>query len=230
MAIKPVAKDAFQTKMTGLIEKINKAKHQVREELFATLRRYGGIELVVFANGQGDDGAIDDWHLMITPHSSTGVYDGTYSTRYPILSHDAMCRLEREEFIPGCTVKQAIEDYALELIDDNSDGIDWVNGNGGSVQLSLDLTRDKPIVSVLYRYRVVSLENAGTYHYDALTGKLLSTDISGSVPLDYLTDHDDPHIRHVAEAADQADFAELQSIDWEEIEGCYSTDSEENEE
>jgi len=181
-------------------------KQPLREKLFQRLRAAQGIELVICANGEDDDGHIEDWSIQVSPdyakeHPTTTRPGYTFDQTilWPALNFEATEVIMKEHLEPGITVEQAMNDFADAILEDTGKP-DWVNNEGGRVEIRVDLMGAEPLVKVNYELRIMEFEPAGTFYYHGLT----------VMPITETT------------LDEASDFAILQS-DWSDVEG-YTID------
>jgi hypothetical protein len=103
---------------------------------------------------------------------------------------------------PGVTVEQAMNEFADAILDDRNTP-DWVNNEGGRVEIRVDLMGVEPIVTVCYDTRIIAFEPAGTFYYHGVTVMPITEPTPDNA----------------------VEFAECPS-DWDEIEGSCSMDDE----
>lgn len=165
-------------------------RRETRAKLFDKIREVHGVELLIMADGGGDHGEIDQIRIFV-PQQYTN--ERPYINEiYPAIGYQQQNALLEQRFTPEQTVDEAICDFAWSVLDDNT-APDWINDDGGRVEIRVDLTVPEPQVTVTYELLVTHFEPGGVYRYDALSG----------------TPHDAVPLSAVSETAE---LLELQSL------------------
>jgi len=143
---------------------------ELRKILFDKLKAQDIVEIVVVADGSGDQGDIVDITLL-NPSQRGWVYnDAPYFSESDVNKEH---KLLLTKLTPHKTAEDIIKNLAYQVLDDQR-APDWQNNHGGQVIIRIDVDGGSHHVKegeirATYQTRVVSLRAAEEFSYDALS-------------------------------------------------------------
>lgn len=148
-------------------------------KLFAFLKSNGISHLVIMASGRKDDIEIEDSSFVLEEFSSKE--DRVSETLVDYIKRNNIL----EYHLDNVTISKHIESFTYDILG-SSPTLNWWDGSGGVVELTVDLTASDPIVVAKHHYRVIGFQPAGTFVYD------VSSDMKRLAGFGYKEDPPDP--------------------------------------
>jgi len=172
------------------------------QKLFDYLSRLGIVNLEIHANGEGDNGDIE--HILF---GIPAIDAEQHSVSYPYLDYDKTEKILSRKFMQA-TIETAIKTIGYQLLDDGR-APDWINAEGGHVEISIDLSVNPAVAKANYQERVIDLIPAADFSYNAISGAALdknpahpSSEIGYQLQYEYLLlqsdDDDNPWVEIAA--------------------------------